>query len=216
MINWFDTVISQYANSPIILALLASFDEWVDPQHDFDLFYRQVWDIDTAVGYGLDVWGRIVGVDRVLAVPVTPKFFGFWDGVGNYAPFNNGPFNSGGSFTQNYVLSDAAYRTLILIKAAANISDCSASSINSLMTALFGHRGRTYVSDLGSMQMSYNFEFYLQPFELTLLQTAGALPRPTGVQISINQTVTTDLFGFREAGPTSLPFNQGVFSSHAT
>lgn len=214
MINWHDTVISQYANSPIIMALLESFNDWVDPEADFDLFYRQVWDIDTATGYGLDVWGRIVGVDRVLAVPSTPKYFGFFDGAGSYAPFNNGPFNAGGSFTQNYVLSDDAYRTLVLIKAAANISDCSASSINVLMTALFGQRGRTYVADLGSMQMSYNFEFFLQPFELTILQSAGVLPRPTGVQISINETVTTDLFGFKEAGPTSLPFNVGIFSSH--
>lgn len=216
MINWNDTVISQYANSPVILALLESFDDWVDPNADFDLFYKQVWDIHTAVGYGLDVWGRIVGVGRVLSVPFTPKFFGFYDGANSYAPFNNGPFNAGGTFTQNFSLSDDAYRLLILIKAAANISDCSAPSINALMNALFSGRGRCYVSDLGNMQMSYNFEFFLDSFEATILQTSGALPRPTGVQVSINQTVTTNLFGFQEAGPTSLPLNVGVFLSHPT
>ena len=65
------TVISQYANSPVLLALLRRLNTALDQAANIEQFYTLVWDLRTAVGYGLDVWGRIVGVNRVLRVPTT-------------------------------------------------------------------------------------------------------------------------------------------------
>jgi hypothetical protein len=58
-----DTIISQYGTSPRITALIDFFAAWfgLDP---FDLFFNDLWNIDTAVGYGLDVWGRILNFPR--------------------------------------------------------------------------------------------------------------------------------------------------------
>lgn len=70
------TVLSQFANSPILTGILQSEATALDQRSNLDDFYRRIRDLDTAEGYGLDVWGRIVGVNRVLQV-VTSQFFGF-------------------------------------------------------------------------------------------------------------------------------------------
>src|SRR4051812_42839886 len=62
------TVISQYANSPILDTLVQNINESIDPTVNIDAFFDNMWNIDTAIGYGLDVWGRILGVSRTLAV----------------------------------------------------------------------------------------------------------------------------------------------------
>ena len=49
------TVLSQYANSPVLLSLIDSFSDAIDRQSDIDAFYRAVWDLTTANSYGLDV-----------------------------------------------------------------------------------------------------------------------------------------------------------------
>lgn len=71
------TVISQYANSPTILRLINDANGYIDPREDFDAFLRLIWDLRTAQGIGLDIWGRIVGVGRTLTINDPPLYFGF-------------------------------------------------------------------------------------------------------------------------------------------
>ncbi|KWE25861.1 hypothetical protein WT49_02400 [Burkholderia territorii] len=209
------TVISQYANSPTLLQLIENFSQYIDPSADIDAFYDMVWNIDSAVGRGLDIWGKIVGLEsgRLLKIPSAEINLGFKEaGNASAAPFGSGVFYSGNAVTENYYLADSAFRTLILVKAMANISDGSIPSYNQLLQNLFKGRGRCYVNDLGNMQMRYTFEFYLQPFEIAILTQSGAMPRPTGVLASIMQVPVPNIFGFSEAGKTSVaPFGQGTF-----
>ena len=94
---WPATVISQYANSPRILALVQAFAAAVDPTRLIDAFVTNIWDIDTATSYGLDVWGRIINVRRGLYIPggETGALFGFGEeGAGNVFTFGHAPFNT--------------------------------------------------------------------------------------------------------------------------
>lgn len=217
MDNYLRTVISQYASAPTILRLIESFNGYLDPQADIDAFYSLIWNVDTAEGRGLDIWGRIVDIPRVITVNETPYTFGFDDAGDSYAPFNVAPFNGGVAVTSNYTLTDEAYRALILIKAATNIARTVTPVINALLTQLFSTRGRAYVVNLGDMKMRYVFEFYLLPYELAILNTVGALPQPTGVLISILQVPADVTFGFVEAGPLlSTPFGVGTFRSEGS
>ena len=59
------SIISQYSNSPILDALITSFNAAMDFTANFDAFYDNMLNVQTAVGYGLDCWGRICGVNRV-------------------------------------------------------------------------------------------------------------------------------------------------------
>ena len=75
--DYWQTIISQYANSDVITTLIGNFDAYVDQTANFDAFYDLIMNVASAEGYGLDVWGRIVDVSRTLNVGITDRFFGF-------------------------------------------------------------------------------------------------------------------------------------------
>lgn len=208
------TVISQYANSPTIMALVESFGEWFDPSANMASFYSMIWNIDTAEGFGLDILGRILKVSRVVPIPGTSGSFGFdnTDSPPDWENFGGGPFFSGQLAANSFKLNDAPYRTLLLTKALANIVTTTAPALNALITNLFPGRGRCYTIDRGGMSMSYVFEFALSSIEHAILAFSGVLPHPAGVQIDVVVIPTEQgVFGFKEAGATAEPFDFGVF-----
>lgn len=184
------TVISQYANSQIITAMIQNQAAYFDFTANFDAFFDMIWNVVTAEGYGLDVWGKIVNVSRVLDIGAGFNYFGFEEATTlSAAPFNQGPFYSGQPITTNFSLTDDAYRILIFAKALANITDGSILSLNQLLLDLFPGRGDAYVTDDGGMTMTYTFEFALTPVEAAIITQSGVLPRPNGVTVSYVQNV---------------------------
>jgi hypothetical protein len=189
-------------------------DEYLDPRVDFDTFYRYVWNVDTAVGFGLDILGRIVGVGRVLRIPNNEDFFGYRndDIPPDWQPWNQGVFFSGTTATQAYTLPDDTYRTLILTKALANIAATTARSLNQLIRNLFPNRGRAYVVDEGAMSMRYVFEFSLTAAEYAILTESGVMPHPAGVKFSVSVIpAASGLLGFAQQGTSVRPFGFGTF-----
>lgn len=183
--DYWTTVISQFANSQTLMQLIANFDSYIDQTANMAAFFDNIWNIDTAQGYGLDVWGRIVGVVRTLHVPIAADYLGFKEALPGSNPFGQQPFFAGTPLTSNFALSDSAFRVLIFAKALANISDGSVKSINQLLINLFPHRGNAYVIDNENMNMVYNFNFVLTPVELAILGQSGVLPKPVGVSATI-------------------------------
>lgn len=151
MENVGQTIISQYGNSPTVLALINAFNAAIDPSGDIDNFLTHIWQVETAQEFGLDIWGRIVGVSRTI--PTNPAT----------------------------VLTDEQFVKLILLKALSNISVATSPSINTLMLDWMDGRGRAYVNDLGNMEIRYMFEFQLEPFEIDIITLSGIFLRPTGV-----------------------------------
>lgn len=181
--NVMDTVLSQYANSPIIMQLVQNLSAYFDQTKNLDDFYDVIFNINTAQGYGLDIWGRIVGVNRVLQVSAGLTF-GFEEaGTVSAVGFNQGNFFSGGALTNNVALSDDAFRILIFAKALSNISDGSIASINQILLSLFPGRGNCYIVDGLNMTMTYTFTFATTDVEKAIIQGSGILPKPTGVQV---------------------------------
>jgi hypothetical protein len=180
------TVLSQYANSPILTTILTNFNAYLDQTANLDSFFDLIWNVITAQGYGLDVWGRIVGITRTFQALNTTKNFGFDEAtVVNADPWNQSPFYSGPSLQNTFTLSDAAFRLLVLAKATYNITDGSIPSINQLLLSLFPNRGNCYVTDGGDMTMTYTFSFPLSQQELGMLVQSGVLPKPAGVLATI-------------------------------
>jgi uncharacterized protein DUF2612 len=193
MNNFQETIISEYANSPVLLQLVTNMDAYIDPDANLDAFYGTVWNVLTAQGFGLDIWGQIVGVTRGLNIPEdTPNPGGY-------------PFTPG-----TYSLGDNDYRKVILVKALGNITDCSTRSINQLLTNMFVNQGRAYALDNFSMSMTFTFEFYLQPYEYAIVTTSGAIPHPVGVQFDVFQVDVANTFGFAESVQLQ-PFDHGTF-----
>ena len=149
MENWPRTLISQYATSPTLVQLITNINTWIDPSFNFNQFYDLVWDIDSAAAndstYGLDVWGRIVGVSRYLNVGVG-SYFGFQE-AGDRTGFDQSPFYAGQPTTEVYELTNQVFYTLILAKAAANITNGTIQAINAILRSLFPDRGNCWVTD---------------------------------------------------------------------
>lgn len=219
--NPWNTIISQYANSPRLTGMINNFFAAVDPTANIDAFFSDIWDVDTAQGYGLDVWGRIVNIPRSIEV-VTANYFGFSEQGSTSQPFGQAPFFNGEALTTNYEVTDPVYYRMIIGKAMTNISDGSIPSINAILRELFPNRGgNAYVQDgapfgpyfgfseagntcvgfnqapfyhgqpILRMQMAYVFNFDLTPVDLAIVSTPGLLPKPTGVQSSIVVTPNT-------------------------
>lgn len=183
MKNVEQTIISQYGNSATITKLIQNMNDYIRVNADIDGFYETVWNVETAAGFGLDIWGRIVGLPTgryIYTDPVT-------------------------------VLNDTQFRALILIKALSNISITTSPTFNQLLNNFFAGRGRCYVSDQGGMQMRYTFEFPLAPYEIQIMAQPGIFLRPAGVQVGI-LIISVPVFGFKEAGTvTAAPFGQAPF-----
>lgn len=189
--DWWDTILNQYANSPILTQLIGNFFQYIDPTENFDNFFDLIWNVDTAVGYGLDVNGRRVGVQRTIQLPLTGvNYFGFEE-ASSWEGFGQAGFYSGSTVTSNFSLSDTDFRTLIIAKAFSNISDGSIQSMNQLLLTLFSGRGTCYVQDNQNMSLTLVFKFALTPIEQAIISQSGVLPVATGVAVSIIQGPTT-------------------------
>ena len=207
MENWRQTIISQYDNSPRLLALLAGENGAIDPAVDIQAFYDAVFDPRTAVGWGLDCWGQIVGIGRHIELEGTDAAFGF-DGS-ELQPFDQGTFWRKDA-TSYYRLTDEAYRQLIFFKAAINITDGSLASLNRIMDIMFGERGTVCVLHVGTMRIRFYFDFYLRPFERALIAREDVPPKPAGVGFDLYEVNRAETFGFDGSG--LQPFDQGNFA----
>lgn len=190
MIEYKKTILSQYANSPTLLSLIESFNDCIDPRENVDAFYKNIWDLQTAKGIGLDIWGKIVNVPRKLKLNDLPTAFGFFESKSTPTarfpkPWNQSPFYNGTWLTGYYLLDDDAYRRLIYVKAFANISQNTIPNFNQLLQNLFLGRGRCWVEDGLDMTITYHFEFELSPLDWSILSNLDVIPRPAGVGIII-------------------------------
>lgn len=182
------TLISQYAQSPVLTALIDNLAAYFDQSANWDNFYQYVWNIDTAQNWGLDFWGKVLGVSRYLTIPTTATYLGFEGsgGTASGAAFDVGVFFDGATATQTYALPDPDYRTLLYAKAFANICRCCIPVLNQLMRMLFSAYGDAYCLDNGNMQMTWYLGFSPTAIQLAIVQQSGVLPHPTGVSVSVS------------------------------
>lgn len=204
--TWQDeTVQSQYSASPTILKLVKNFRFAVSPSCDISLFYQMIFDVETAEGVGLDIWGRIVGVTRAIKVSAE-DFLGFYGSL--LEPFGQAPFWLNVAQSDQYSLTDIAFRRLIMWKALANISTADAATLNKLLALLFQEAEPVYVLETGIMVIRLVVEFELKPYQRAILRTYGLFAKGAGVGFEWLE-VPTPVLGF--AGSGFAPFNQAPF-----
>ena len=187
---------SQYASAVRITALLQSAKDHILPDADIASFYDNVFNVLTAKGWGLDVWGNIVGISRNIQSHEDP--------------------------TVTLTLDDDNYRKLILHKAAANIMDSTLYSMNYLLKQLYPNYtcyvqlASNFVTDVDrtydSNPMSINYVFInhrLDNLERSIFDAVGDFNRGAGVEWNLYEFVQDEIFGYRNS--LLQPFDQGVF-----
>jgi len=192
MQNYSDTILSQYANSPTLSGIIEAFNGAIDPATISTDILQKVWDISTAAGFALDIWGRILGIGRSVAAPANADFFGY---SSDAEVFGGEAFSPGSGATQYVPLGDEQYRRVLMIKALVNITDCSAANINRALAIMYGADGGAYVHDVGDMRLVYTLLFEPSPSDTYLFSTDGVFPRPAGV-LQQFQSLPQPTFGF--------------------
>ena len=206
MKNIKDTIFSQYANSPVILALIREINDALDPEYKIENFYNYVYRLSTAQGFALDIWGQKVGVSRTATIlSHDGDAFGFKVG---YEPFNTFPFATSTGSGSSYLLPDSMFRQLIIIKAARNIIYGTAININKFLRIVFDGK-RAFFRITGHMTAEYVFEFELSAFERFMVYNLNMLPAPCGVLVSYKESPPIDPLGFDGSGLNN--FYNGVF-----
>lgn len=200
------TIQSQYGASPHIIGIVEAAAKQLDPTGDIKTFFDKVFNPLTAEGVGLDVWGRIVGASRYLDVE-NEDFFGFYGQQLN--PFNQAPFYLTGD-TNVFRMNDTAFRTLIFLKAAANIGNATLPSIKEILSKLFDYP--VLVMNIGEMKVRIVFTFYLTANQRALFREYGILNLGGGVGFEYYQIDPQGTFGFD--GSELQPFNQGIFQPY--
>ena len=182
-----NTVLSQYANSPVITGIITAFNAAMDQTQNVDSFYDLMFNVLTAVGYGLDSWGRIVNVSRTVPVVAAggAPTFGFNEPGGDWVGFGQAPFFSGAALLNNVTLTDVQFRPVVLAKIATNVWDGSIAGFNKILLGLFQGRGTPWVIDNGNMSITLNFPFALTALDTAIITSSGCLPQPTGVVVNI-------------------------------
>ena len=179
---------SQYSASEKMLALVAGFQDRIDPHEDIDLFYEKIFNIHTAEGTGLDNWGLILQITRTIADPDTGTAI---------------------------ILEDEYYRLLLLYKAMANISASTAAAQNDLLSVLINtgiaaFPRAAYVLEVDTMVIRWVFESFLDDIQLAVFKAAGTLARGAGVGWELYAVNPDQVFGFDGSG--MRPFNRAPFA----
>ena len=206
MITVGETLISQYANSPVICRLIRRFDDCIDPRTAQQRFYDNLWNVSTSPGFRLEVCGAVFGTEREIMISAQDEYIGFAQG---FTPFGSGVWSTGEGLERRYRLDDDTYRRVIMLKAMSNIIYATAPHINRLLREMFGTRGRAYFVKNGTMAARYVFEFYLLPVERAIIRQSDLLPRPSGVLLDFYEPEADKTFGYIEAN--LAPFGEGAF-----
>lgn len=200
------TVQSQYAASPRILALAAQFWQLLDPTPSADLMISKMIDPTTAEGYGLDVWGRIVGIKRAL-IPVSGDYLAFAPPANVTNPdgdsWDNAPFNPVGS---TGAAPDAVYRIYVFVKAMLNIGNGSQADLNRFFSLLYPDSGIKIIHSGTMIIRVLDFNARLTAADILALRTLDWVPLGVGWQLWQGEP---DCFGF--AGSELQPFDQAPF-----
>lgn len=161
-------------------------------------------------GYGLDLIGKHVGINRIMKSFIPKDYFGFL-GIDGALGFNTGVFyRYGDSLKESSKLDDEDYRFFIEAKITKNYQSPDIEGITYSIRNLLGEQ--TFVIDNYDMTMNIVVPAdYLTPFRLHAIKNLDILVRPIGV--NYKYLVITDSHPFGWANdPYSFGFNDGKFT----
>ena len=191
-------MISQYANSPVLTKLCSNIQNLFDDSGFVKNWHDVVFNLETATGYGLDVWGKILNRDRRFV----------YDGVEYY--LQGAQTIDGVVFTEEEM--ENLYRKVLQLTAMRYIGNASIDSINQMLQFIFDRK--TYCLEYGTMQIRFVFRTYMNKIEKAIIENLN--PHPSGVLSTFEYLPIKRNFGFFVNGKTAaeqpyLPFDNGPF-----
>lgn len=163
-----------------VTRLINEITNSINFQYVIDGFFDNFFNIDTASGYWLDIWGRIVGLPRAVEY-LDNNCFGF-DGSGGET-FNQAHFFNGSPISTSFtILDDDLYRLAIKTKQLINISDMSITTLTAIVKYFFN--SSCYAVDNYDMSITYKI-YDLESSDKALIFSSPVFcPRPAGVSVN--------------------------------
>ena len=202
-------ILWQYNEATNLQGILQQKQDWYDVnQAEFWAdWYNNVFNLQTANEFGLQVWSIILDQSIFINNGPSPSNYPAW-GFGSLRQnFTNGNFatNSGNS----YPLQMENARIILQLRYFQLIGSGTVPEINRVLAYVFKNYGSAYVIDNHDMTQTIYFSFSIPNELLLALQTFDVLPRPAGVQSTIYQGAFT-YWGF---GSAHLNFTNGNFGA---
>lgn len=197
-------MLSQYANSPKYVAIYNGLCEIFSNAKTMEDWYNVVFNLKTASGYGLDIWGKILNQGRQFSYEE--------GGVTQYVFLGGEQTIDGITYSAEYM--EEMYRMALFLKALTYITNCTLASLNSLLQYYFRDRinaenkQNVYVINYGTMEIRYVFQFYVSKIEKSIF-TSDVMPRPTGVLANFEFVPYGEYMGFfvdNIADPDDQPY----------
>ena len=190
-------MISQYANSPILVKLVDGLKSQYNSAKTIEDWFKIIFNLKTASGIGLDVWGAILNQSRSFTYED--------NGVVKTVVLQGGQTIDGITYTDEQI--EEFYRLILFLKTLSNISNSTMASLNAILRAYFKDRGDCHVVKTSTMTIMYVFSFYVSKFEKTIF-SSEIMPRPAGVYSNFSYIQKGAYLGFFVNGlsATDQPF----------
>ena len=186
-------IYSQYSQAHNLINLIDDLSNYLNINKDD--FIKNYFDLKTCNTQGLDNWGLILNTSRYINVVDINSIFGFDTGspanplsTGYPQNFNNGVFFD--KVAQKQGLTDEAYRLYLLFTYKKYVFQISISSCLEIVNLYCKTLNENYkckiVEDTQSLSFIYEFNYELSALEITLFKYLKILPKPCGVEYTIN------------------------------
>lgn len=195
--NYSDLLIWQYKLPKAIAEIDMKSQFWIDFMQDC-LTFIDMWNIDTAEKYSLDVLGRIFGVSRSSVSLTEKEYLTYYEKTGGLGWGKGRWYVEGEAFRETILLTDQEFRFLIKARIWKIYQNPSLDYLTDALQALTGNDA--YIVDNGNMTMKvyYGSEVLLDSFIKFAVENLDILPRPVGIMYTYEQA-GEKFFGFGDA-----------------
>ena len=208
--NYSDLLIWQYKLPKAIAEIDMKSQFWVDFMEDC-LKFIDMWNIDSAEKYSLDVLGRIFGVSWSSVSLTEKEYLTYYEKTGGLGWGLGRWYRSGEALRETILLTDQEFRFLIKARIWKLYQNPSLDYLTDALQALTGDDA--YIVDNGDMTMKvyYGSTDALDSFIEFAVENLDILPRPVGIGYTYEQ-VGSKFFGFNgEEFDNNYGFGVGRF-----
>ncbi|MEG1090533.1 MAG: DUF2612 domain-containing protein [Acinetobacter sp.] len=208
--NYSDLLIWQYKLPKAIAEIDMKSQFWIDFMDDC-LKFIDMWNVDTAEKYSLDVLGRIFGVSRSSVSLTEKEYLTYYEKTGGLGWGKGRWYVDGEAFRETILLTDQEFRFLIKARIWKLYQNPSLDYLTDALQDLTGDDA--YIVDNGDMTMKvyYGNTVALDSFIKFAIENLDILPRPVGIGYTYEQA-GVKYFGFNgEEFDNNYGFGVGRF-----
>lgn len=183
---------------------------WVQLMRDC-ITFLEMWDIDIAQGYSLDVLGRILKVTRTSVSMTEKEYLTYYEKTGGLGWGQGRWYVAGEAFRETILLTDSEFRFLLKARIWKLYQNPSIDYLTDAVQDLTG--ADAYIVDNNNMTMKvfYSNSVAADSFIRFAIETLDVLPRPVGIMYNYEQA-PAKFFGFGDAEfENNYGFNEGRF-----